>query len=137
MARSSLIKPDGRKVRVTAPQIREQQEQASANAPMFQDSRVKVVIFPEVAVGDRLSLRYTRTRKTALFPGEFTDFATPSLSQTQDYSLTYDLPADKPLYAEARGFKAAPAHATAGRKVYRWDYVPVDKLRPEQSAPTQ
>lgn len=128
------LKPDGRKVRVTAPQIREQQEQASANAPMFQDSRVKVVIFPEVAVGDRLSLRYTRTRKTALFPGEFTDFATPSLSQTQDYSLTYDLPADKPLYAEARGFKAAPAQATAGRKVYRWDYVPVDKLRPEQSA---
>ena len=128
------LKPDGRRVMVTAPQIREQQEQASANAPMFQDSRVKVVIFPEVAVGDRLSLRYKRIRHTALFPGEFTDFSTASLSPTLDYSLIYDLPADKPLYAEARGFKASTSAAAVGRKVYRWDYVPADKTRPEQGA---
>ncbi|WP_219269799.1 DUF3857 domain-containing transglutaminase family protein [Pseudomonas sp. Xaverov 259] len=128
------LKPDGRRVMVTASQIREQQEQASANAPMFQDSRVKVVIFPEVAVGDRLSLRYKRIRHTALFPGEFTDFSTASLSPTLGYSLIYDLPADKPLYAEARGFKASTAAGAVGRKVYRWDYVPADKTRPEQGA---
>lgn len=127
-------KPDGRKVVVSAQQIKEQQERASAGAPMFQDSRIKVVIFPEVAVGDRLSLRYKRTRKTALFPDEFTDFATTSLNPTEGYSLTYDLPADKPLYADTRGFKASAPAAAPGRKVYRWDYVPTDKARPEQSA---
>jgi hypothetical protein len=47
-------KPDGRKVQVKADQIKEQQERASADAPMFQDTLLKVVIFPEVAVGDRL-----------------------------------------------------------------------------------
>ncbi len=127
-------KPDGRKVMVNADRIREQQERASADAPMFQNSRVKVVIFPEVAVGDRLSLRYQRIRKTALFPGEFMDFSTASVNPTERYSLTYDLPADKPLYAEARGFAASTPAAAPGRKVYRWDYVPADKTRPEQSA---
>ena len=43
-------KPDGRKVQVKADQIKEQQERASADAPMFQDTLLKVVIFPEVAV---------------------------------------------------------------------------------------
>ena len=47
-------KPDGRKVMVDAAHIKEQQEQASAQAPMFQDSVNKVIIFPEVAVGDRI-----------------------------------------------------------------------------------
>lgn len=39
------LKPDGRKVVVTPDRIKEQQELESAQAPMFQDSRVKVVIF--------------------------------------------------------------------------------------------
>ncbi|MGC6368257.1 DUF3857 domain-containing transglutaminase family protein [Pseudomonas sp. K2I15] len=127
-------KPDGRKVPVSAEQIKEQQERASADSPMFQDSRVKVVIFPEVAVGDRLTLRYQRVRKTPLFPGEFIDFATPSLNPMEQFSLTYDLPADKPLYADARGFNASTPAAAPGRKVYRWDYVSAEKSRPEQGA---
>ncbi|WP_419794251.1 DUF3857 and transglutaminase domain-containing protein [Pseudomonas palleroniana] len=127
-------KPDGRRVRVDRDRIREQQERASADAPMFQDTRVKVVIFPEVAVGDRLSLRYTLTRKTAMFPGEFTDISTASLHPTDNHSLIYDLPAEKPLRADARGFTPSEPAAAPGRKVYRWDYVQADKTRPEQYA---
>lgn len=127
-------KPDGRKVVVSAEQIKEQQERASADSPMFQDSRVKVVIFPEVAVGDRLTLRYRLVRKTALFPGEFIDSASPSLYPMEQFNLTYDLPADKPLYVDAKGFNASTPAAAPGRKVYRWDYVPAEKTRPEQGA---
>lgn len=127
-------KPDGRKVAVSAEQIKEQQERASADSPMFQDSRIKVVIFPEVAVGDRLTLRYRLVRKTALFPGEFIDSALPSLYPMEQFNLTYDLPADKPLYVDAKGFNASTPAAAPGRKVYRWDYVPAEKTRPEQGA---
>jgi len=127
-------KPDGRKVAVSAEQIKEQQERASADSPMFQDSRVKVVIFPEVAVGDRLTLRYRLVRKTALFPGEFIDSASPSLYPMEQFNLTYDLPADNPLYVDAKGFNASTPAAAPGRKVYRWDYVPAEKNRPEQGA---
>ncbi|WP_439854324.1 DUF3857 domain-containing transglutaminase family protein [Pseudomonas yamanorum] len=128
------LKPDGRKVPVSAEQIKEQQERASADAPMFQDSRVKVVIFPEVAVGDRLILRFQRVRKTPLFPGEFIDFATPSRNPMEQFSLTYDLPVDKPLYVDAKGFSESTPASAPGRKVYRWDYVPAEKSRPEQGA---
>lgn len=114
------LKADGRKAQVNADQIKEQQEQASAEAPMFQDSRVKVVIFPEVAVGDRLVLRYQRHRTTALFPGQFEDLSAPDYYQQKQVTLTYDLPADMPLYADFKGFKASNPASAKGRKTYRW-----------------
>lgn len=127
-------KPDGRQVKVSAEQIKEQQETASSQAPMFQDSRVKVVIFPQVTVGDRLVLRYQRQRTTPLFPQQFEDFFVPDFYDAEQLSLSYDLPADKPLFVDARGFKASTPAAAAGRKVYRWDYVPQAKARIENGA---
>lgn len=124
-------KPDGRKVMVDASQIKEQQERASSFAPMFQDSRVKVVIFPEVAVGDQLVLRYQRHRATALFPGHFEDLTAPEFHPIGQFTLIYDLPADMPLFADNRGFKASMPKAGAGRKVYRWDFLPTEQARTE------
>ena len=128
------LKADGRKAQVNADQIKEQQEQASAEAPMFQDSRVKVVIFPEVAVGDRLVLRYQRHRTTALFPGQFEDLSAPDYYQQKQVTLTYDLPADMPLYADFKGFKASNPASDKGRKTYRWELLPAEKARPENGA---
>ncbi|MGH8448541.1 DUF3857 domain-containing protein, partial [Pseudomonas sp.] len=84
------LKADGRKVPVSADQIKEQQEQASANAPMFQDSLVKVVIFPELAVGDRMVLHYRLQRTTPLFPGQFEDLYAPDFYQYEQVRLSYD-----------------------------------------------
>ena len=128
------LKADGRKAQVNADQIKEQQEQASAEAPMFQDSRVKVVIFPEVAVGDRLVLRYQRHRTTALFPGQFEDLYAPDYYQQKQVMLTYDLPADMPLHADFRGFKASNPASDKGRKTYRWELLPAEKTRPENGS---
>lgn len=127
-------KPDGRKVQVDAAHIKEQQEQASAQAPMFQDSVNKVVIFPEVAVGDRLVLRYQRNRATPLFPGQFEDITVPQFYPVGQFSLTYDLPQGMPLQADARGFKASSPASGEGRTVYRWDYVPAARARIETGA---
>lgn len=127
-------KPDGRKVAVRPEQIKEQQELASAQAPMFQDTRVKVVIFPEVAIGDRMVLQFKKTRTTALFPGQFEDLSYPAFNPTRQFTLIYDLPADMPLYADAKGFAASTPAAAPGRRIYRWDYVPAQKARIEQGA---
>jgi len=127
-------KPDGRKVMVDAAHIKEQQEQASAQAPMFQDSVNKVIIFPEVAVGDRLVLRYQRNRFTPLFPGQFEDITVPEFHPVGQFTLIYDMPEGLPLQADARNFKASLPAAAPGRKVYRWDYVPADRARIEASA---
>ncbi|MFK0090692.1 DUF3857 domain-containing transglutaminase family protein [Pseudomonas sp. NPDC090755] len=124
-------KPDGRKVVVSPEQIKEQQEQQSAKAPMFFDSLVKVVIFPDVAVGDRLVLSVKKRRNTALFPGQFEDLAMPQFHPTRQFTLIYDLPDSLKLHADAKGFEASTPKTAAGRTVYRWDYVQGDNARTE------
>lgn len=124
-------KPDGRKIVVVPEQIKEQQERASSDAPMFQDTVVKVVIFPDVAVGDRLVIRFKTYRTTALFPQHFESLSHPTFHPTKQYTLIYDLPQSMPLYADARGFKASEPISRAGRTLYRWDNIPANKSRIE------
>lgn len=127
-------KPDGRKISVKADQIKEQQERGSSDAPMFQDTLVKVVIFPEVAVGDRLVIQFKTHRTTALFPQQFEALSHPAFHPTEQYTLIYDLPQSMPLFADTRGFKAHDPVVAAGRKMYRWDYIPDKKNRIENGA---
>lgn len=128
------LKPDGRKVAVATAQIKEQQEMASVEAPMFQDSRVKVVIFPELEVGDRMVLHYQRHRNTALFPGQFEDLFSPDFYQHEQVRLTYDMPASMRLNADLRGFKASAPTTANGRTLYRWDLEPAEKNRVENGS---
>lgn len=127
-------KPDGRKLAVQPDQIKEQQERGSADAPMFQDTLVKVVIFPDVAVGDRLIIRSRTHRHTALFPQHFESLSNPTFHPTKQYTLVYDLPQSMPLYADARGFKASDPVTMAGRTIYRWDNIPDKKARIENGS---
>ena len=127
-------KASGRKIRVQPKQIKEQQERASADAPMFQDSRVKVVIFPDVTVGDRLVLRYQLQRNKPLFPQQFEDINIPDFYQTEQTSFSYDMPASMPLYADVKGYKASTPAAAPGRKIYHWEQLPSEKFRIENGA---
>ncbi|WP_342117888.1 DUF3857 domain-containing transglutaminase family protein [Pseudoduganella sp. OTU4001] len=124
-------KPDGRRIAVTPEQIKLQQEPAYRGAPMFQDMQVKVVIFSDTGIGDKLYVKTRRTRKTALFEGHFADVSSPYFMPTEEFTLTYDLPQDMPLYVEADGFAARAPHSAGGRTVYRWDYTPSPNARPE------
>lgn len=127
-------KPDGRRVEVGPQQIREQQEAASADAPMFQDTRLKIVIFPGVQAGDTLTLRYTIRRHTPLFPGQFEDFTVGRPYRHADFRLSYDLPASMSLQADAVGFVPVAADGAPGRKRYSWRYVDGDNERIEQGS---
>ncbi|MDP1340520.1 hypothetical protein, partial [Klebsiella variicola] len=49
-------------------------------------------------------------------------------------TFTYDMPADMPLHADFKGFKASTPDAAKGRKVYRWELLPAEKARPENGA---
>ena len=124
-------KPDGRRVEVRPDQIKDQQEAASSDAPMFQDTRLKIVVFPEVAVGDKLAVRYVIKRTTPLFPGQFEDLSSSQFYVNRQFQLIYDVPASMPLYADAVGFAPMDAPAAPGRKVYQWQYLGGDNARIE------
>jgi hypothetical protein len=113
---------DGVRHDVQPDQIRDVQEARSFDAPMFQDIQEKVIVFPAVEPGARLHLTYRKTQKQPIVPGEFSDFTPPDLAPTHNFRLIYDLPADKPLYGDARGFIAQPPVTSDGRTRYEYRY---------------
>jgi transglutaminase-like putative cysteine protease len=124
-------KPDGRRIQVQPDQIKLQQEPAYSGAPMFQDMQVKSVIYPDVAVGDKLYSKIRHVRRTAMFPGQFTDATYPLFRPTTQLTLIYDLPSDMKLRADDPGFKASAPQRHDDRTVYRWDYQQADNPRIE------
>ena len=116
-------KPDGRRVAVSPDHVKDQQEAASADAPMFQDTRMKVIVFPEVEAGDQLVVHYALKRRTALFPGHFEDLSSSQFYDNRQFHIIYDMPASMPLYADASGFAPVPIASPPGRKRYQWHYV--------------
>ncbi|MES2151671.1 MAG: DUF3857 and transglutaminase domain-containing protein [Pseudomonadota bacterium] len=116
-------KPNGRRVPVQPDQIKDQQESASSDAPMFQDTRVKIIVFPDVAVGDQLVVHYLMRRVTPLFPDQFEDLSSSQFYANRQFHLIYDMPAEMPLYADANGFVPVPIDSLPGRQRYQWQYV--------------
>jgi hypothetical protein len=128
-------KADGRRLAVQPHQIRDQQRAASVDAPMLRDTRLKIVMFPDVDVGDRVAVRYVVRRHTPLFPGHFEDLSSAHLQHQRDFVVVYDMPAAMLLHADAAGFTATtltdlPAPA-AGKRRYAWRYLDGDNARIE------
>ena len=128
-------KADGRRLAVQPHQIRDQQEAASIDAPMFQDTRLKIVVFPDVEAGDKLTVRYVVRRHTPLFPGHFEDLTSARFQRQRDFRLIYDMPASMLLHADAAGFDPIAATGTPalapGKRRYAWRYADGDNARLE------
>ncbi|MYM73832.1 DUF3857 domain-containing protein [Duganella sp. FT134W] len=116
-------KPDGRRIPVLPEQIKLQNEPAYNGAAMFQDMQVKSVIYADVAVGDKLYSKTRKIRRSAYFPGQFSDTTYPLFRRTDQHTLIYDMPDGMTLKADDPGFKASAPQQHDGRTVYRWDYV--------------
>lgn len=128
-------KADGRRLAVQPHQIRDQQQAASLDGPMFHDSRLKTIVFPDVDLGDRVVVRYVVRHHTPLFPGHFEDLASARFPRQRDFRVVYDMPATILLHADAAGFVPTttadlPAPA-AGKRRYAWRCLDGDNARPE------
>ncbi len=127
-------KADGSQLPVELDKIKEQQDRRSASAPMFHDTQVKVIIFPNVTVGDRLVYQTRRTRTVPTFARQFDDISAPDFTPIKQFALIYDLPSQMVLHADNLGFTASLPPAESGRTVYRWDYVSVPNQRVENGS---
>jgi len=128
-------KADGRRLAVQPHQITDQQRAAPVDAPMLQNTRLKIVVFPDVDVGDRVAVRYVVRRHTPLFRGHFEDLSSARFQRQHDFRLVYDMPAAMLLHADTAGFvptstAGLPALA-AGKRRYVWRYLDGDNARIE------
>ncbi|CAB3767726.1 DUF3857 domain-containing transglutaminase family protein [Paraburkholderia humisilvae] len=102
--------------------IRDVQEPRSAGAPTFQDGVLRTVIFPGVEPGSRVHLAFRKIRTIPLQAGTFAYFVEPTRGPIEMQKLIFDLPADLPLYTDARGYVAEPPVTENGRTRYTFDY---------------
>ncbi|WP_408122347.1 DUF3857 domain-containing transglutaminase family protein [Caballeronia grimmiae] len=116
------VDANGARHDVSPDQIRDIQEPRSAGAPTFQDAKLRAVIFPAVGVGSTVHLHFRKSQASPVIPGQFNYFVEPGQRPVLDQRLVFDLPAAKPLYADARGFTAEPPVAANGRTRYAFGY---------------
>nr|WP_242538763.1 DUF3857 domain-containing protein [Trinickia acidisoli] len=115
------IDPQGGVHPVGPDAIRDVEEPRAAGAPTFEDGVLRTVIFPGIEPGWRERLTFRKSRKAAQ-PGMFEYFAVPDREPVLDQRLIFDLPANMPLYADARGYVARAPVTDHGRTRYEFDY---------------
>ncbi|KVT75868.1 hypothetical protein WK56_04745 [Burkholderia ubonensis] len=110
--------------------IRDVQEPRSAGAPTFEDGVLRTVVFPGVEAGSRTRVAFRKVRTRPLNPGYFGYFVEPSRDPVDYQQLVFDVPADMPLYADARGYVALPPVTANGRTRYAFEYRhgPYDRI---------
>ncbi|WP_088508446.1 DUF3857 and transglutaminase domain-containing protein [Burkholderia ubonensis] len=110
--------------------IRDVQEPRSAGAPTFEDGVLRTVVFPGVEAGSRTRVAFRKVRTRPLNPGYFGYFVEPSRDPVDYQRLVFDVPADMPLYADARGYVALPPVTANGRTRYAFEYRhgPYDRI---------
>ena len=119
---TETIDPNGVAHPVGPEAIRDVQEPRSAGAPSFEDGVLRTVIFPGVEPGSRVHLAFRKTRTKPLQAGTFAYLVEPTREPVEMQRLIFDLPADVPLYADARGYVASPPVTANGRTRYEFDY---------------
>ncbi|CAE6826641.1 hypothetical protein R69927_02057 [Paraburkholderia domus] len=119
---AETIDPNGVTHPVGPEAIRDVQEARSAGAPSFNDGVLRTVIFPGVEPGSRVHLAFRKTRTKPLQAGTFAYLVEPTHDPVEMQQLIFDLPADVPLYADARGYVALPPVTENGRTRYEFDY---------------
>jgi transglutaminase-like putative cysteine protease len=118
-----VIAKDGTRNDVPTDSILEQQAPQSAGAPMFDDSKVRIVVYPGVEVGSVLHLKTRRTQLKPVFPGQFSmiDFVSPTFD-VEMHSITLDAPASMSLHVEALGLSGGAVRPeTSNTQRWRWE----------------
>ncbi|WP_175671003.1 DUF3857 domain-containing transglutaminase family protein [Burkholderia ambifaria] len=110
--------------------IRDVQEPRSAGAPTFQDGLLRTVVFPGVEAGSSTRIAFRKARTKPVNAGYFGYYVEPSREPVENQRLIFDVPADMPLHADARGYVALPPVTANGRTRYTFDYRhgPYDRI---------
>ncbi|MDC5886277.1 DUF3857 domain-containing transglutaminase family protein [Proteus mirabilis] len=98
------LTPDGQRHDVPAENIYIQESYSSANAPLYADRKVRVIVFPQLTPGSRLVYQIQKTQHIPYFPGYFGLWETFSVFDQYDKAeVNLQAPAKLPLKIYTRG----------------------------------
>ncbi len=139
-----VVGTDDKRTDVPADRIMVQQTPQSAGAPMFDDGKVKVIIFPGVEVGSVLHLHTLKTQLKPLFPDHFSMVeAIQGIFNVDSEVITLTAPAALKLYVDAIDLKGGVIQGDQADKQYwRWEVknlkaLPLEagSVAPQDSSP--
>ncbi|MBI3525114.1 MAG: DUF3857 domain-containing protein [Betaproteobacteria bacterium] len=113
---------DGKRTDVAADKILVQQSPQSAGAPMFDDAKVKNIVFSAVEPGVTLNFRTRMTQKIPLFPGAFSmGQIFPRVIDYKAASVTVFAPETMKLFVDAVDLAGGEVKSERpGAKMWRW-----------------
>jgi hypothetical protein len=117
-------KSDGRRIDVAADRIMLMSAPFVAQAPVFSTIKMKVVIFPDVAVGDRLFVKAKIKMREPDFPGQFaSSHVLARATIYRDVRLSFTYPRAVRLRFDARQLTEQPETQQDGRVNRSWTFA--------------
>lgn len=125
------IKPGGKSVPADPSKAMDVTPPVTRAAPMFSDVRVKVLVAPQLQVGDEVEYQYTRSVQTPYMPGNFwVSYSLNRANPIDSATVVLDVPAGRKLTFESDPCFHYTVGKKGGRKLYRWD---IKKLEPPKA----
>lgn len=118
------LKQDGRKIPVPAGNYQRQTNEGRDRAgPFFSDRSTIRLVFPDLAVGDSVHVRYRTTDKEPMFPGHFSAvFRYSPFAPNEDVRVTVRAPKEMALRQEHH-FMSFSESERDGKRVMEWRYA--------------
>ncbi|CAM8620563.1 Domain of unknown function DUF3857 [Comamonadaceae bacterium] len=119
------LKKDGRKIEVPATNFQKTTNQGRSGAsPMFSDRTSLSVVFPDLAVGDSVGIRYSIADKEPIFPGHFSmSQGFSAYNEYQDGQITVRAPKGLKLHMESHQVQQVPVVEDGDMRTWQWRYV--------------
>jgi len=126
------LQKDGRKVQVPQDGIRDSADPISDGAPMFSETKHKIIIYPEVKVGSQIYYKYKSFQQTPEFEGQFmfSRFFYPH-SKIKDYEINLNLSNKLPIKVESERVEGGFVKEIDERKYYHYVFNQDEAYPPE------
>ena len=126
------IKPDGMRVDVKKEAIFTQAAPIAVSAPMFNDIKYRIIVFPEPMAGGKVAFVVRIKQKTPFFPGHISALeALPTTLVQEDTEIKLSAPADYALKMDVRGYEGGLVETKAGRTHWKWTLKNAVARKPE------
>lgn len=118
------LKKDGRRIDAPASNYQTEVNDGRGGAsPMFSDRTRLSVVYPDLAAGDSVGMRYRVTEKAPMFPGQFSKALTFSpFDVYEDVQITLSLPSSMQLLQQPSFMDTVPPTVANGVQTLQWSY---------------
>jgi transglutaminase-like putative cysteine protease len=129
------LKPNGQKIPVDLKKGQfDQPLPVAAEAPMYTEARQISLIFPNLAVGDRIVYKVSWHHHTPRFPGAVeVSLYYPRSVVFDKATISLTMPHDFPLFFDIQGLTEKTMRKGATTLTRRWEYRHPVKVEPEQN----